>query len=382
MNSLETKVLDLEKIIGEMCNTFLGFSKDLLISRQVEAEKIKQTTEIFLALSHRASRTLDEEGGCSGEGLEHDPRGDESFSSEMSLKSELPTSLRDLRDPSVNSYFEQVHASLPPRPCNQLAMASRSPNTTEFRVPDPYCNYLWGIPQNSSRDGTSAIPYILAGRDSFASRLYFESIALLVRALQGGASRDIVDSAYRYKRHYVGFDHILGVTTGVLSMLLHGTSQDPKEQRIAVGISELDGPDETAMKAAIARDIVLHGSSETEYLNTWGVERYLRDKWGLGVDSASVRTPPRALEAYSDDISSIVDGELTGQSAFPDSQGNVMPFAPTMVPGFAHTEHALLDAQSLVEKIILGVVSLGEGPRWHVSYIDSAVKAFLQENRS
>jgi hypothetical protein len=70
------------------------------------------------------------------------------------------------------------------------------------------------------------------------------------------------------------------------------------------------------------------------------------------------------------------------QSASHDSPGNLIPFASTIVPGFAHSEQSLLDAQSLVERIMLGAVSLGEGPRWHVSFLDSAVQTFLQGHGS
>ena len=135
------------------------------------------------------------------------------------------------------------------------------------------------------------------------------------------------------------------------------------------------------MKAAIAKEIALHGSSETEYLNTWSVERYLRDKWGLGVDSNTIRAPPWALEAHSDDFFSAPHYGRR-EHGFPRSPENPIPFAPTMVPGFPHSEPPLLDAQSLIEKIRLGAVSLGEGPRWHVSYIDNAVQSFLQDSRA
>jgi hypothetical protein len=373
VNVLESKVSDLEKVVEQMSNTFLDFSDDLLESRQVDPEKIKKTMAVFLALSNRASRALDDEGGASED--EQDIRGDQSSSSKAISNAKIETSQKgDLEGPLIYSSFEELPTSLSQRN-KPLSAVSGDPDTIGFRVSDPYRNYLWGSPQNSSTDGTSALPYILAGRDSFASRLYFETIVMAVRALQGEGSGNILDSMYRYKRRYANFDHILGVTSGVLNMMLHGTSQDPKENPKAVRFSELDGPQESAMKAAIAQEVVMHGSSETEYLNTWNVERYLRDKWGLGVDSTIVRTPLRALEAHSDHFSSAVD---VAQSA----SGNPIPFAPTMVPGFAHSEQSLFDTQSLVERIMLGAVSLGEGPRWHVSFVDNAVQSFLQHHSS
>jgi hypothetical protein len=378
VNGLESKISTLEKIIEEMSNTFLGFSNDLLKSRRVNPAQIWQTTGVFLTLSQRASRALDEEPEETGKEAEYDMRKGRSSLFELGLKAELGfksepvTSMEELADPLFYTLYGNAEGS-------PLAVLSGTSTAQDFRIPDPHRNYLWGMPQGSSMDGTSAIPYILAGRDSFASRLYFESIALIVRALRGEASKDFLESAYRYKRHYVTFDHILGVTSGVLNMLLHGTSKDPKGQ--SKSVATFAPEDETAITVAIARDMALQGSSKMEYLNTWNVERYLRDRWGLGVDSTTIRAPLRALEAYSDEFM-YAAGEFAAPSVFPDSLGNLTPFAPTMVPGFAHAEQVLFDAQSLVEKIVMGAVSLGEGPRWHVSFVDGAVESFLQENRT
>jgi hypothetical protein len=84
VNALECKVSGLEKIVEEMSNAFLGFSVDLLKSRKVDPEQIKQTMEIFLALSNRASRALDEGSGASGD--DQDLRADESSSSKNDLQ--------------------------------------------------------------------------------------------------------------------------------------------------------------------------------------------------------------------------------------------------------------------------------------------------------
>jgi hypothetical protein len=117
---------------------------------------------------------------------------------------------------------------------------------------------------------------------------------------------------YRYKRLYVDFHQIMGVTTGVRNMLLHGTSRDPQKHIEQWDLSESEGYDEIAIKAAIARDVALHGSLETQYLNTWNVERYLRDKWGLGVDSTTGRTPLQALETCSDGLLAVAKTRCLG----------------------------------------------------------------------
>jgi hypothetical protein len=94
------------------------------------------------------------------------------------------------------------------------------------------------------------------------------------------------------------------------------------------------------------------------------VERYLRERWRLGIDSRAVRVQP-ASEYISDG----------------SSPANVLNlFAPTVVPGLAGKEQLILNADPLVEKLKPAAVSIGEGPRWHMSDIDAVVQTFLQEN--
>ena len=341
---------------------FLEFSDALLQSRQVDPVQIKQTMEVFFTLSNCASQTLDK--GSYTSGGEQD-WGNEKLSSLISSASE--TKALQMRRTSVSMHGYAPKTELltsPPQKRND-----HDNNVTENiyhvgpTVPDPYRNYLWDRPLNSSTDGTSALPYILAGRDSFASRLYFETIVMAVRALRGEGLRSIVNSMFRWKRQYTKIEYILGVTSGVLNMMLHGTSQDPKEGQVKV-FPEPDGPEQSTIKRAIAKDLIAEGFSEKEYLNTWSVERYLRDTWGLVVSSTIVRASSAHLRQGN---------EITGGPI------QEIPFAPTMIPGFAHSEASLLDAQVLVERLVLGAVTLGEGPRWHFSFVDHVAESFLQD---
>jgi hypothetical protein len=117
----------------------------------------------ILALSYRASRALDEENGGPGEELmlESDMQRAGSSSDEIVSHFDLATSLAD---PIDSFYFKREAAlTLSPRQRNQLPVAPENPNAIELKLLDPYRNHLWGMPQTSSKDGTSAIPYILAG---------------------------------------------------------------------------------------------------------------------------------------------------------------------------------------------------------------------------
>ncbi|KAK0762810.1 hypothetical protein N5P37_005628 [Trichoderma harzianum] len=111
---------------------------------------------------------------------------------------------------------------------HQLSLDSATSITIESELPDIRHNHLWGIPKDISTDVTSAIPYILAGRDSFSSFLYFETIAMVGKALRGEIPQDILNGVLRYKRRYATFSQVLDVVTEVMNMLLHGTSRSPK----------------------------------------------------------------------------------------------------------------------------------------------------------
>ncbi len=230
-------------------------------------------------------------------------------------------------------------------------------------------NHLWGMPENAPTEETSAIPYILAGRDSFSSFLYYETMVMVARALRAEIPGEILSSVLRYKIRHATFEQVLNIVTRVLDALLHGTSQGTDASRIAVPQEQpRTFPDQSSVKTAILEEIASSGTPETEYLNTWGVERYLQDSWGLLISSNSVRIRPQALLAAGRRSSSF--------AVFPDPPYHL---GPNIVPGFSRVDQMIFHARPLVEKIKLGAVSLGEGPRWHISSIDDAVESFLKE---
>jgi hypothetical protein len=71
---------------------------------------------------------------------------------------------------------EEFSMELQPGSNDVQLYARRGRNSINSGDADPYVNQgVWGLqPDSFSMSGTSAIPYILAGRDSFASRLFFE----------------------------------------------------------------------------------------------------------------------------------------------------------------------------------------------------------------
>ncbi|KAH7420005.1 hypothetical protein BKA64DRAFT_634657 [Cadophora sp. MPI-SDFR-AT-0126] len=410
--NLEEKCKTLESVVEAMTNEFIRFSDGLLGvgemgSGDVDAyvkRELRGTMERFLELGRRAGREPGEEEGDAG--------GDEQQQQEIlsAAKEDVNTGINevartyrsdfDLSKPSggreqESNFFSDSSISILP-PSNSAAgfysqTTAISFPAASFHAPqqnaNPYLNNIWTIPPASPSD-SSAIPYILAGRDSFAARLYFSMISSAVHSLRGNQPPTLAQSFFRYKCHYVSPIRIQKVVDGVLNMLLHGTSQvrAPTGGVLSFGLGEEEfsgDDDEMRVKRAILSEVEQRGEKEDEFLATWGVERYLRTKWRLAVDSNTVRVKPRAV--VSEECVNIVSdfGHMgaVGWEVL-ESGGGVVMGAPTIIPGFEHISQKIWDAGTLVERLLDVAVTIGEGPRWHYKQIDSVVEAFLVENGS
>ncbi|PVH85237.1 hypothetical protein DL98DRAFT_568442 [Cadophora sp. DSE1049] len=419
---LEEKCKSLEKVVEEMTNEFIRFSDGLLglsgrgsgdVDTYVKRD-LRGTMERFLELGRRAGREPGEEEGDGEEveGGENDdeereenlPRSEEGMNVELDEVARTYGSRVDFAEPSRSreqepSMFNTSSSTTLPGTSSSAALYSQN---TSLALPaisshppqrnaNPYLNNIWTLPPSSPSD-SSAIPYILAGRDSFAARLYFSIISSAVHSLRGNQSPTLAQSFFRYKCHYVSPIRIQSVVDGVLNMLLHGTSQVRPPTRgvfsLGPGEGECSGDysDEMRVKRAILSEVEERGEKEDEFLATWGVERYLRTKWRLAIDANTVRVEPRPV--VSEQCVNVVSGfgELGGvRREVMESGGGekgVVMGAPTMIPGFEHSSQKIWDAGSLVDRLLDVAVTIGEGPRWHYKQIDSVVEAFLVENGS
>lgn len=223
--------------------------------------------------------------------------------------------------------------------------------------------------QSRSDDGSSAIPYILSGRDSFASRLYFETIALALRSLHGELPRSFANNIFRFKMQYTKSHKIRAVLESILNMLLYGTCSF---KEVSTETTE-NGEGDKIIKTSIVQQLESSGRSEHEYLSTVDVEQYLKKKWRLAIDSGTVRVQQSALLSLNGD-------EKSGSTALDD--GNPKMVFPTLVPGFVDHSPSVWNVETLVEKMKSSAVTIGEGPRWHITDIDEAVEGFLVEKRN
>lgn len=345
-------MLDLEKVIEAMTSEFVGFSDALVEGGSVRLDEgvvgplLRGTLERFLELGRRAARDPDEgrieesDSSTKEREKEKEATSDESFE-DWQLSSEvLPTD----EDLSLTTIPDFVSPHTPSSSIQNFRTPAPTPASLTSAF-NPYLNDIW-TPSLSPLT-VSIVPYILAGRDSFASRLYFETISLAVRSLSGSIPWTFAASMFRYKLHFATRSQLFGVLAGVLNVLLQGTSN------VGQGYSsEKTYEEEGRVKRAIVGEIEKRGRKEEEFLSTWEVETYLGSRWKLGVDSRAVRMGNQGLSG----------------------------FAPTLVPGFEEREQTVLSAEGLVEKLKPAAMTIGEGPRWHLSDIDEVVKRFLGDN--
>lgn len=357
VSAIVKKCQDLEKVVDEMMSEFVGFSDVLMrkldIDREAVGPLLRDTIERFLELGKRAAKepgednlietAEDEEHGGSGmtQGKQRMPvRGSED---------EQPGSESIDVEQNISPVWSNFVPTLPLPESKPRNLADATPNPMDWATFDPYINNLWQPPSTSPL-ATSVIPYILAGRDSFASRLYFETISIATRSLSGDLPWDFAQSMFRFKLRYASRPMLFRVLASVLDMLLQGTTRIVSGGKLAdYGDVDVD----CHVKDSIVTELERGGRKEKDFLSTWQVERYLKERWALEVDSQAVRV---------------------------QSQGNVIVFAPTFVPGFVEKAQVILNTGTLLDRLRAVSVTIGEGPRWHLTDIDSIVQTFLQEN--
>lgn len=272
---------------------------------------------------------------------------------------------------------EDEDQTMEDHPTTQVIPHPTTPQNDTLQIAesfDPYINTIWS-PKPTLTDN-SIVPYILSGRDSFASRLYFDTISLAVRSLRGDLPFDYAASIFRYKLPFCTRSDLFKIIAGIMEMLLLGTNEIPPgascdEVPLPTSSTDPIGHNMACNAAAVvAATIHTQNIVESDYLSTWEVETYIKDRWGIGLDSNAVRIQRRPEEALC---------PVKRDRLRPD-YGSVM-FAPTILPGFWRDSQVLLRADGLIERLKVRCVTLGAGPRWHVDGIEEAVVGFFEENR-
>ena len=361
-----------------MTNEFVGFSNRLVDTGNVGTQTIRDiqnSLSRFLELGKRAAREI---GGREDLEEELDGKG------KGTATERNETALR-LKNADINMSLVEASplGTLQPSTSHSTIQSDSSsvhnftgsvhysiPFQNHWRRHDPYTSTIWTPPIKPPDVDNSIVPHLLSGRDSFSTRLYYETINVVVRSLQGEAPFEIAARVLRYKLQFKTRSTILGVLAGVLEMLLLGTNQI-KQGRIPQ--SELEN--EGRIKACIGDLIAAEGKKESGFLTSWEVERYLRERWSLSLDSHSVRIRRSTMEEIGTFSNT---SEANSEGRRPDYSST--DFAPTVVPGFSQSDQILLNSDGLIDMLKLEAVSIGAGPRWYNKSVDGVVRAFLDQN--
>jgi hypothetical protein len=327
-------------VVEGLSETFVGVNDALLasgsLSRDPEVARVlKEGMERFLALSNMAQQETGDDFEETGDQDVEDPLAG-ALASPAASQPEKGTGTGGLsrQELILNQRFGQTRW--------------RASQNGSF---SPRLSYgVWNgfSSDSSSPSGTTSnvLHYITAGHDSFAARLYWNSLTLAFRSLRGDEDFpiDFAKSMFRYKMRYSTPQQVLTVIAHVLNQMLLGTSDitfDPSRSWEAfAGQKTLPDPIESgavetnAVKNAICRDIIQDGGMVDDYLDTWSVERYLANKWGVVVDSSTARTFQRS---------------------------------------------SVTDINPLLEGLTAVAVTIGEGPRYPKADVDTAVQVYLTE---
>jgi hypothetical protein len=326
-------------VVEGLSETFVGVNDALVasgsLSRDPEVVKVlKEGMEKFLALSKVAQQET---------GDDFEETGDEDVEDPLAGALASPTALEPEKSSGTGGLSRQelIVSNL------RFGQTERSASRNGSFSPRLTYGVWTGFSSDSSSPPSTTnnvLHYITAGHDSFAARLYWNSLTLAFRSLRGDKDFpiDFAKSMFRYKMRYSTPQQVLTVIAHVLNQMLLGTSDitfDPSRsweafaaQRTLPDPSESGAVETNAVKNAIYRDIIQDGGAVDDYLDTWSVERYLANRWGVVVDSSTARPVQRSF---------------------------------------------VMDVNPLLESLTATAVTIGEGPRYPKAEIDVAVQSYL-----
>lgn len=339
----------LQDVIEGLSETFIGVHDALVRSgypsndREI-ARVLREGMEKFLVLSKMAQQGTDDDfEETSGQDVEEALAGVLGSSTASILVTERGSETKG----------DSGHPMTTPGSAQQVvSLESKKKRLITGWFSPPLSYNVWSDPPSQSsslRTTNNILHYITAGHDSFAARLYWNSLTLAFRSLRGddGFPIHFAKSMFRYKMRYSAPQQVLTVIGHVLNQMLLGTSNITfdesrnrdtfMDRRTLQDQGESGAVDTNAVKNAIHRDIIQDGGLVDEYLDTWAVERYMADRWAVLVSSSTVRLVQHNL---------------------------------------------VMEIDPLLERLTAAAVTIGEGPRYPTRDIDMAVQSFLKETHS
>jgi hypothetical protein len=425
LSSLETRVSFLEDTIEKMSNEFLSFGDRLLNTspRTEILNDLKETTKRFVDLARAVAPSTAEERAAQAtdnsstrivttvEGpFHHEPTGEASSASMGSTSLIFPS---------------QHRTSLTPHSRANLM----SPGRFSPRMDYSFVSQIPDFPMPTT--ALPIRPYLISGRTSFATRLYMETISTILEVLIGRQFvPGFIPSVARYRLRHEPPSKLAGLIQAQLNAL-NATDFGDSSSRYRLKSHVFDGflavaPKNEAnepfstigapqyerlkhMMSAAVNELEQEGGNIAEWLDPWGTQNYLQNRWRFQVSYSTVEVDPSLLR-NSMGLGN-VQRHNAPKSKDDDFRGrlgeNVFAFAPAstqrntgdqqVIPGSSRYEHGTstaadviensvmdveqphmaLDASKLIKDLGMESVCFGDGPRFRKSKVDATVISYL-----
>lgn len=394
---LRQRIASLEKAVEGMSNEFIEFGDRLVSSSGISwnaqlLDDLKGTTGRFLDYARTAESLANEEEGASTAASESlQPSG---VSTTPTALGSTPWCLPERIGLPMPFEFSTLFPSPETQP---VAPLLRSPKRAGHFSP----RLGYGLLSDNTSQLTAAETlmnhYFVAGPNSFAIRLYKDTIILVIRVLRGEISiPGFIPSIFRYRSRYEKYgDFLADVSSFMERMSLEDSAtEDPvegvsdSENESSLVLFGLSHPVMTSpLRATIQNDMVQENGSLGEWFDPWNTQLYLQKQWGFELTASTARLaiPKSAPQTMTGDLSESFSEDLF-QTAVEPWYGSMQEAQEAMDRGeswfapektTAQTSNPVLLVQPLAERLIKSAVCFGEGPRFIKGNINVAANEFL-----
>jgi hypothetical protein len=298
---LRDRISSLEDAIEAMSHEFIKFGDQVASSCHTQGnihilEDLKQTTKRFLEFAHAAEMAASGE-----EGTTSSPTNSQGKA--VSKPSQSLAEVHRQVEPTAPS-IPNPQASLPsdlgftmPFEFSTLFSAT-APNPTYSKIGNFSPRLTYGILTNYFPTHLWS-HYQISGPNSFATRIYMETLMMIILALQGQTDLPgFIPSVFRLRFRYDNPSDFISLATNQLAPM---SISPPHDNNSPVEKLVLFGPEDPVMtdpiRGKIYEEIEEREGDLKEWLDPWDTQEHLSRKWGLQLTYSNVRVPglPTAL---------------------------------------------------------------------------------------
>jgi hypothetical protein len=285
---------------------------------------------------------------------------------------------------------------------------------------------------------TDAEAYQISDTNSFAFRLYVDTLALVVQSMRGDVDiPGFIPSILRYRFRYEKANKLMELISSQLqNMKINENNTDaffqiaepPIDSTGRRVMSEKDyrilGLEPLILQ--IARDAKKDAICVTSWLDPWHTQKYLTEKWGMALSATSVSIPQQTLRSVSEQPNTPIvippaanrstaavavdesSAAMPTMHAVDTSRSQLLPIylqemfqrkqnpssnqstffglnnaqkprhITKWLSGLGNSEDLVFSSQSLVQKLCIRGICFAEGPRFHKDHINEAVLEVLE----